>query len=155
MGVQRSISAIFIMRPIARLCSARHDGAMTNSLFRSFTHSRDGLLTAWQDDRSFRVSACQFAVGFVVATAILAADEIGILTWLLLIGATMPILVVETINTAIEAVTDKASPERHPLAKKAKDIGSAAVLLTRVYAMLTWVVVLAMAAHSQTAVPAT
>ena len=67
----------------------------------------------------------------------------------------MPILIVETINTAIEAVTDKASPERHPLAKKAKDIGSSAVLLARIYAIMAWSVVLWMAAHPQTIHPAT
>ena len=125
------------------------------SIFRSFKHSRDGLRSAWRDDHSFRVSALQFLLGFVIASLLLLLHEIGILTWLLLIGATIPILIVETINTAIEAVTDKASPERHPLAKKAKDIGSAAVLLARIYAMLTWGVVLWMAAHPQYMVPAT
>ena len=127
---------------------------MMQSLFRSFKHSRDGLRVAWAEDHSFRVSAAQFIVGLVVATALFASHEIGILTWLLLIGATMPILVVETINTSIEAVTDKASPERHPLAKKAKDIGSAAVLLTRIYAIICWAVVLYMAAQPQTVIPA-
>ena len=127
---------------------------MIQPFFRSFKHSRDGLRVAWADDHSFRASLIQFVLGFVIATILFTLREIGILTWLLLIGATMPILVVETINTAIEAVTDKASPERHPLAKKAKDIGSAAVLLTRVYAIICWIVVLYMAAHPQTAIPA-
>ncbi len=124
-------------------------------MFRSFKHSRDGLRCAWKDDHSFRVSAIQFVLGFLIASILLLIHEIGILTWLLLIGATIPILIVETINTAIEAVTDKASPERHPLAKKAKDIGSAAVLLARVYAIITWTVVLWMASHAQHIVPAT
>lgn len=124
-------------------------------LFRSFKHSRDGLRTAWADDHSFRVSAVQFMLGFAIASLLLLLHEIGLITWLLLIGATMPILIVETINTAIEAVTDKASPERHPLAKKAKDIGSSAVLLARIYAILTWAVVLWMAAHTQQLIPAT
>ncbi len=123
-------------------------------VLKSFKHSRDGLRCAWNDDHSFRVSAIQFVLGFVIASALLFIHEIGILTWLLLIGATIPILIVETINTAIEAVTDKASPERHPLAKKAKDIGSAAVLLARCYAIMTWIVVIYMAVHPQTIVPA-
>lgn len=123
--------------------------------FRSFKHSRDGLRCAWTEDRSFRVSAIQFCIGFVLASILLLIHEIGIITWLVLVGATMPILIVETINTSIEAVTDKASPERHPLAKKAKDIGSAAVLLARIYAILTWIVVLWLAAHPQSVHPAT
>lgn len=128
---------------------------MMFGMLRSFKHSRDGLCCAWREDHSFRVSAIQFILGFVIASLLLLLDEIGIITWLLLIGATMPILIVETINTAIEAVTDKASPERHPLAKKAKDIGSSAVLLARIYAVITWLVVLWMASHSQHIVPAT
>lgn len=127
---------------------------MFGPFFRSFKHSRDGLRVAWKDDHSFRSSLVQFMLGFAIATGLFASREIGILTWLLLVGATMPIIVVETINTAIEAVTDKASPERHPLAKKAKDIGSAAVLLTRIYAIMAWSVVLWMAAHPQTTIPA-
>lgn len=112
-------------------------------------------MCAWSEDHSFRVSAMQFVGGFLVASLLLILHEIGVITWLLLIGATIPILIVETINTSIEAVTDKASPERHPLAKKAKDIGSAAVLLARIYAILTWIVVVWMASHAQHVVPAT
>lgn len=115
---------------------------MSNQIFRSFKNSCNGLKTAWREDHSFRNAAIQCAVAFLVATVMYFTQHIGIFYWLILIGAIMPILIVETINTAIEAVTDKASPERHPLAKKAKDIGSAAVLLTRIYAVLCWSVVL-------------
>lgn len=143
------------MRRMAGLFLLVNNAGMTIALFRSFKHSRDGLRAAWKEDRSFRVSALQFAAGFAIATILLLYNEIGLLTWLLLIGATMPILIIETINTSIEAVTDKASPERHPLAKKAKDIGSSAVLLARIYALLTWAVVIYMAAHPQNVIPIT
>lgn len=118
---------------------------MFKPIYRSFQHSLDGLQTAWKEDHSFRHALVQFVLGFIIASILAALDIIGVFSWLLLIGATIPILIVETINTAIEAVTDKASPERHPLAKKAKDIGSAAVLLTRIYALLCWVIILARA----------
>ena len=52
------------------------------------------------------------------------------------------ILIVELINSAIEANTDHISLERHPLAKRAKDMGSAAVFLTIVIAVSTWAAVL-------------
>jgi diacylglycerol kinase (ATP) len=52
------------------------------------------------------------------------------------------ILVVELINSAIEAVVDRVSLERNPLSKNAKDFGSAAVLLTLLIALATWGVVL-------------
>jgi diacylglycerol kinase (ATP) len=55
----------------------------------------------------------------------------------LLFIATASVLVVELLNTALEAIVDMASPEYHDLAKKAKDLGSAAVLL-----MITTVVIL-------------
>ena len=47
---------------------------------------RDGLKVAWSEDHSFRVSALQFVAGFALATVLLAMREIGVLTWLLLIG---------------------------------------------------------------------
>lgn len=120
-------------------------GFMSNVVFRSFQHSCDGLRTAWLEDTSFRRSAWQVGILVLIASLLWFADIIGIFSWLLMIGAIMPIIIVETINTAIEAVTDKASPERHPLAKKAKDIGSAAVLLTRIYATLCWATILTVA----------
>ncbi|MDO8304464.1 diacylglycerol kinase, partial [Herminiimonas sp.] len=52
------------------------------------------------------------------------------------------VLVVELINSAIEAVVDRVSLERNPLSKNAKDFGSAAVLLTLLLAAATWLVIL-------------
>jgi diacylglycerol kinase (ATP) len=51
------------------------------------------------------------------------------------------VLVVELINSAIEAVVDRISFEHHPLSKNAKDIGSAAVFLALALAGATWVVI--------------
>ena len=116
-----------------------------NVLFRSFRNSCDGLRVAWAEDASFRRSAWQTFAAVLIATLLLIAHIISIFSWLFLVGAVMPILIVETINTAIEAVTDKASPEHSKLAKKAKDIGSAAVLITRMYAIICWVTVLCIA----------
>jgi len=61
---------------------------------------------------------------------------------LMLIVVLLFILIVELINSAIEAVVDRVSLERHDLSKNAKDFGSAAVLLTFMIAVATWVVVL-------------
>jgi len=52
------------------------------------------------------------------------------------------VLIVELINSAIEAVVDRISLERHPLSKNAKDFGSAAVMLACLLAGATWAVVL-------------
>lgn len=61
---------------------------------------------------------------------------------LMLIVVLLLILIVELINSAIEAVVDRVSLERHSLSKNAKDFGSAAVLLTLIIAVATWGVVL-------------
>lgn len=60
----------------------------------------------------------------------------------LLFAVLQLILIVELINSAIEANTDHISLERHPLAKRAKDMGSAAVFLTIVIALAVWGTVL-------------
>lgn len=115
---------------------------MPNAMIRAFTHSINGLRAAWQDDASYRRSVWQVVVGIAVASALVPLLGMRINAWLTLVASLLPIIVVELLNTAIESVTDKASPERHPLAKKAKDVGSAAVLMTRIIALLCWSVVL-------------
>ena len=61
----------------------------------------------------------------------------------LLIASVLMVLIVELLNSAIEATVDRISFENHHLAKRAKDIGSAAVLLTLVGAASTWLLILA------------
>jgi diacylglycerol kinase (ATP) len=61
----------------------------------------------------------------------------------LLAGSLLLVLIVELLNSAIEAAVDRISLEDHSLAKRAKDIGSAAVMLTLAAAAVTWFLVLA------------
>jgi len=56
----------------------------------------------------------------------------------LLVGSVLLVLIVELLNSAIEATVDRISMERHPLAKRAKDIGSAAVLLALLNVLAIW-----------------
>ncbi|TCS94063.1 diacylglycerol kinase [Pseudofulvimonas gallinarii] len=60
----------------------------------------------------------------------------------ILLGSLLLVLIVEMINSAIEAVVDRASPERHELAGRAKDMGSAAVLLALVNVLACWLLIL-------------
>jgi diacylglycerol kinase (ATP) len=60
----------------------------------------------------------------------------------LLIGCLILVLIVELLNSAIEAAVDRISFENHRLAKRAKDIGSAAVMLSLVHAAAVWLLVL-------------
>lgn len=111
-------------------------------VIRSFINSKNGLKVAWRDDASYRRSVWQVIAGVIIATALTYWLDMRINAWLTMVASLLPIVVVELINTAIESVTDKASPERDPLARKAKDVGSAAVLMTRLITLLCWSVVL-------------
>lgn len=62
-------------------------------------------------------------------------------TWLeraALAGAVLAVMVVELLNTALEATVDRVGLQRHPLSKKAKDLGSAAVLLSLLFCLAVW-----------------
>jgi len=107
-------------------------------IFSAFFYSMDGLKSAWRHEHAFR----QELVLFVVATAMALALRISAFEKLVLIAVMVLILIVELINSAIEAVVDRISLERHPLSKNAKDFGSAAVLLACLLAAATWGVVL-------------
>jgi diacylglycerol kinase (ATP) len=60
----------------------------------------------------------------------------------LLVGSVLLVLMVELVNSAIEATVDRVSLEQHPLAKRAKDIGSAAVMCSIINAGAVWILVL-------------
>ena len=64
--------------------------------------------------------------------------DVDAITRVLLIGSVLIVMIVEIINSAIEAVVDRIGPEHHELSGRAKDMGSAAVLLAIVIALITW-----------------
>jgi len=104
----------------------------------AFLYSVDGLKSAWRHEHAFRQELMLFVVGAVVALVL----PVSAFQKLALMGVLVIVLIVELINSAIEAVVDRISLERHPLSKNAKDFGSAAVLLSCVLAGATWLVVL-------------
>lgn len=104
----------------------------------AFFYSMDGLKSAWKHEHAFR----QELVVFVVATIVALLLRVSAFEKLVLIAVMVLVLIVELINSAIEAVVDRVSLERHPLSKNAKDFGSAAVLLASLLAAATWTVVL-------------
>lgn len=60
----------------------------------------------------------------------------------LLVGSLLVVLITELLNTAVESVVDRISPEAHALSKRAKDVGSAAVFLSLVCVAVTWGLIL-------------
>jgi len=107
-------------------------------LVNALGYSRDGLLAAWKNEAAFREEVLLVAVAVPVA---LYLGSTGV-ERALMVGSVLLILIVEILNSALEAVVDKASPERHELAKRAKDMGSAAVLLSLINAAVIWACVL-------------
>jgi diacylglycerol kinase (ATP) len=100
--------------------------------------SLHGLRAAWTHEDAFRQELALTAV--LIPLAFLSGASAT--QKALMIMTVMFVLVVELVNSAIEAVTDRVSLEEHALAKRAKDLGSAAVLLSIVTAAMTWSIVL-------------
>lgn len=107
-------------------------------LWNALGYSRDGLAAAWKNEAAFREEVLLAAIAIPLA---LFLGKTGV-DRSILIGSIILILIVEILNSAIEAVVDKASPEKHELAKRAKDMGSAAVLFSLLNAAVVWACVL-------------
>ena len=106
-------------------------------IFSAFFYSIAGFKSAWAGEHAFR----QELVLVVAATVVALILPVSGLEKLMLIGVFILVLIVELLNSAIEAVVDRVSLERNPLSKNAKDFGSAAVFLTLSLAIATWVVI--------------
>ncbi|MGD8107569.1 diacylglycerol kinase [Pantoea sp. FN0302] len=101
-------------------------------------YSWKGLRAAWQHEAAFRQETL-LALAAVLIACWLDVDAI---TRVLLIGSVFLIIIVEILNSAIEAVVDRIGSELHPLSGRAKDMGSAAVLLSIILALFVWVTLL-------------
>ena len=107
-------------------------------LINALGYSRDGLLAAWRNEAAFRQELLLAAIALPLAIYLgKSGVERALMT-----GSVVLILIVEILNSAVEAVVDKASPEKSELAKRAKDMGSAAVLLSLINAAAVWACVL-------------
>lgn len=107
-------------------------------LWNALGYSRDGLAAAWKNEAAFREEVLLAVIAIPLAVYL---GKTGI-DRALMVGSIILILIVEILNSGLEAVVDKASPEKHELAKRAKDMGSAAVLLSLINAAAIWVFVL-------------
>ncbi|TKI04402.1 diacylglycerol kinase [Martelella alba] len=103
-------------------------------IYQAMGYSLKGIGAAWRHEAAFR----QEAVAAVAAVILAYSLEPDFVRRVLLIGSVWLVVVVELINSAIEAVVDRIGPERHPLSGRAKDLGSAAVMLTILLAVWVW-----------------
>lgn len=108
-------------------------------IIKAFFYSFAGLHSAWQSEAAFRLEVMGACV-LIPAAFFLAPDKISLI---LMVASLLLVMIVELLNTGIEAAINRIGSEIHPLSKKAKDTASAAVLLSLLLAGFVWVVCLA------------
>ena len=107
-------------------------------LLAATSYSFSGLAAAWRHEASFRF---EVVVGLLLVP-VAAWLAPTIMQALVLVGSVVFVWLVELLNSAIETLADAVSLEHHPLIGRAKDIGSAAVMLSLVLAAGVWLAVL-------------
>jgi len=103
-------------------------------IIRATRFSAQGLAQAWKHEAAFRQETILLIV--LIPVALWLGDTV--LTQVLLIGVCLLVLIVELINSAIEAAIDRHGQEHHELSGRAKDMGSAAVFVSLTVVVLVW-----------------
>ncbi len=117
--------------------SNKHRPGLTHA-WRATRIALQGLCAAWQHEDAFRQEVLIAVIAIPVAL-LLPASPLG---KVMMVASILLVLIVELLNSALEAAVDYTSLEPHPLAKRAKDIASAAVFLSIVNALAIWGLVL-------------
>lgn len=107
-------------------------------LWNAFNYSLAGFSAAFRNEDAFRQEVI-LAIILIPTALVLHLDG---LRKALLVGSVLLVLIVELLNSGIEATVDRISLENHHLAKRAKDIGSSAVFLSLVNVISTWALIL-------------
>jgi diacylglycerol kinase (ATP) len=107
-------------------------------LWNALFYSLDGLSAAFKYEAAFRgeVLMALVLIPIAVHAPVSGSGKAA------MVGSVMLVLIIELLNSAIEAVTDRISLEDHVLAKRAKDMGSAAVMLALINVPMVWLLVL-------------
>jgi len=116
----------------------RHGRTGLNRLRHTLLHSRDGFLATLRGEAAFR----QLLVLHGVLIGLTFLLDLGPVERALLLAASFVSLIVELLNSAIEAVVDRISLELHPLSKNAKDMGSTAQTAALLMVAAVWAVIL-------------
>ncbi len=104
-------------------------------LIRAFGYSMSGLSQAWRNEEAFRLETLLCA--FLLPVSFLIGKDI--IDYALLIGTLVLLLITELFNSAIEALTDRISLDKHELSGRAKDIASAAVFIAIIFLAFVWI----------------
>lgn len=134
-GDSASVSA---GEPLSQIDSPYKGRTGFRRIWNAFGYSLDGLAAAFRHEDAFRQEAL-LSIVLVPIAFLLPVTGTG---RALMIGSVLLVLVVELLNSAIEAVTDRVSLEDHALAKRAKDLGSAAVMTSLISVPVVWLLVI-------------
>lgn len=107
-------------------------------IWKATRYSMQGLKAAWINESAFR-QECMLGLVLLPLAFWLAQNWVEATV---LIAVCFLVLIIELLNSAIEAVVDRVGPEHHDLAGRAKDMGSAAVMLSLIMALGTWFLIL-------------
>ena len=107
-------------------------------IIHAFSYSRDGLRFAMKNVPAFRQELCLYSILAIVLYFI----PLSLMHKSILFFANTAVLIAELFNSAIEEVVDLVSPDYHILAKRAKDLGSAAVLIALLLTACLWLAAL-------------
>lgn len=107
-------------------------------LLPALRYSWQGLRAAWRHEMAFRQEVLMVVPLLVVAALVPVAP----IEHAALMVSLLAILLVELLNSALEATLDRVSDEQHPLTGRAKDLGSAAVSMALLIALVTWLCVI-------------
>ncbi|MDX8386850.1 MAG: diacylglycerol kinase [Gallionella sp.] len=115
----------------------KHRPGITHA-WRATGIAMQGLRAAWQHEDAFR----QEVIVAVIAMPSVFFLPVDMLGKVMMVSSILLLLIVELLNSALEAAVDYTSLEHHPLAKRAKDIASAAVFFSIVNVVVVWGMVL-------------
>jgi diacylglycerol kinase (ATP) len=104
----------------------------------AFFNSVAGLEDAWRHESAFR----QEILLAIVLVPVACFSPVSAVERALLIGSVLLVIIVELLNTSVEAAIDRISFDHHSLSKRAKDIGSAAVFVALVLLAVVWALIL-------------
>ena len=134
----RLISRIVIDVKTKKVLEMANNSTGITRIIKAAGYSWKGFRAAWIYEAAFR----QEGVASVIAIIIACWLDVDAITRVLLIGSVLLVMIVEILNSAIEAVVDRIGSDFHELSGRARDMGSAAVLLAIITAVITWVTLL-------------
>ena len=125
------------MTPPETIESAHKSKSGLKRIVNAFYYSLSGLQLAYRHEHAFRQEVALAAILLPIACLM----PVTPVERVLLIGTVLQVLIVELLNSSVEAAVDRIGLETHHLSKRAKDIGSAAVFLALLLLALTWLLV--------------